>query len=568
MVYAYQEKFSGVKIICKFYGPRFGLDLDKAAWKARQEYEGLETLRRYHLIGSPHHVIRPLGFSRDINGVLALEYYAGEEFSHAIARATQHRDDAHLYWRLKALAYFLATQHDRTANGASVDFGADCGYFDTLANRLRKAHRIGSDDADELSRLRDRWRDQPRMWQDQQVWLHGDATPANFLFGDGMDVAAIDLERMKRGDRMFDVGRVAGELQHAFMRDSGDRHRANPFIDHFLWEYSCHFPDRESHVRVGQGPRAVLHGAEPAADRQERLHRPGLRRTARQAGQATAAGRLERVPGGAAALADPTRRQRPPFGQYACMDIRAVAFDANGTLVRILTEDGMEEIFRAAAHFLTYQGIDLCRNQVRDLYFQFMAEQRDASQEEHPEFDAVGIWRRIITEHQTAYTRALPAAKLKQMPRFLAEMYRGISRRQLGLYPYAREVLDALRERYPLALVTDAQKRVRARRTAPGRPARLLRPDRGVRRPRIPQAGPAAVPGRAGRDERGRRERDVRRQRHAPRHLRRARGRHDYGDVRFRPGQEGLPGLRARLHDHRPAGPADDTRGAAGGTNT
>ena len=83
------------------------------------------------------------------------------------------------------------------------------------------------------------------MWQDQQVWLHGDATPANFLFGDGMDVAAIDLERMKRGDRMFDVGRVAGELQHAFMRDSGDRHRADPFIGHFLREYSCHFPDRQ-----------------------------------------------------------------------------------------------------------------------------------------------------------------------------------------------------------------------------------------------------------------------------------------------------------------------------------
>ena len=245
VVYAYQEKFSQVKIICKFYGPKFGLDLDKAAWKARQEYEGLRTLRQYNLVGSPHHVIRPLGFSRDINGVLAVEYYAGEEFSHAIARATQHRDDAHLYWRLKALAYYLATQHNRTANGARVDFDADCGYFDTVAGRLRKAHRIGSDDADELSGLRDRWRDRPRMWEDQQVWLHGDATPANFLFGDGMDVAAIDLERMKRGDRIFDVGRVAGELQHAFMRDAGDRHRADPFIGHFLWEYSCHFPDRQ-----------------------------------------------------------------------------------------------------------------------------------------------------------------------------------------------------------------------------------------------------------------------------------------------------------------------------------
>ena len=244
-VYAYEEKSSGTKVICKFYGTRFGANLDKAAWLARQEYEGLRTLRGYNLVGSPHHVIRPLGLSRDINGVLAVEYYSGEEFSHAIARATQRRDEAHLYGRLTALAYFLATQHNRTANGATVDFDPECRYFETIVGRLREAHRIGRRDVDELSGLRDRWRDQPQMWQDRQVWLHGDATPANFLFGRGMDVAAIDLERMKRGDRMFDVGRVAGELQHAFMRDCGDRHRAEPFIGHFLWEYSCHFPDRE-----------------------------------------------------------------------------------------------------------------------------------------------------------------------------------------------------------------------------------------------------------------------------------------------------------------------------------
>jgi putative hydrolase of the HAD superfamily len=139
------------------------------------------------------------------------------------------------------------------------------------------------------------------------------------------------------------------------------------------------------------------------------------------------------------------------------MDIRAVVWDANGTLVRILTEEGMDEIFRAAAHFLTYQGIDLCREQVRELYFRIMAEQQHASPHAHPEFDAVGIWHSIIEEHQTAFTRALPAAKLEQMPLFLAEMSRGISRRRLGLYPHAREVLDALRGRYPLALVTDAQ---------------------------------------------------------------------------------------------------------------
>ncbi len=139
------------------------------------------------------------------------------------------------------------------------------------------------------------------------------------------------------------------------------------------------------------------------------------------------------------------------------MDIRAIAFDVNGTMVRILADDDEERIYRAAAHFLTYQGIGLHRDELRDIYFQVMKEQFRASPEKYPEFDAVGIWRSIIEDHGTDFTRALPAGKLQHMPLFLAEMCRGISRRRLGLYPYVCEVLDVLRERYPLAIVTDAQ---------------------------------------------------------------------------------------------------------------
>ncbi len=139
------------------------------------------------------------------------------------------------------------------------------------------------------------------------------------------------------------------------------------------------------------------------------------------------------------------------------MDIRAIAFDVNGTLVEILTEDDMEQIFRAAGHFLTYQGINLRRHHVQDLYFQYLKQQRKASPQSHPEFDAVGIWRRIIDEHATDFTRALPDQKRAEMPVFLAEMSRGISRRRLRLYPHVRSVLRTLRAHYPLALVTDAQ---------------------------------------------------------------------------------------------------------------
>ncbi|MBS1691453.1 MAG: phosphotransferase [Actinobacteria bacterium] len=248
-VYGYEEKHSRARVICKFYGSRFGGDTDRAAGAAHREFDSLQRLRGFDLVGSPHHVVRPLGVSRDLNSVLAMEFYRGEQFSQAIKRSIHHRDDAHLYWRLKALAYFLATQHNRTANGDRVDFDVDCRYFGGLVQRLHRRDRIGTWDADELLWLQGLWRDRPTMWADQQVWLHGDATPANFLFGHGLDVAAIDLERAKRGDRMFDVGRVAGEIQHAFMAATGSPERAEPFIGHFLWEYCCHFPDRDAAFR-------------------------------------------------------------------------------------------------------------------------------------------------------------------------------------------------------------------------------------------------------------------------------------------------------------------------------
>jgi putative hydrolase of the HAD superfamily len=137
--------------------------------------------------------------------------------------------------------------------------------------------------------------------------------------------------------------------------------------------------------------------------------------------------------------------------------VRAVLFDVNGTLVDIHTEEGMEQIFRAVGHFLTYQGVDLRRGEVRDRYFTLLKEQQRTSSEEYPEFDSVAIWRTILDENATAYTRALPPEKYAQLPLFLAEMSRGVSRRRLRLYPHVREVLNVLRTHLPLAVVTDAQ---------------------------------------------------------------------------------------------------------------
>ena len=94
---------------------------------------------------------------------------------------------------------------------------------------------------------------------------------------------------------------------------------------------------------------------------------------------------------------------------------------------------------------------------MRDLYFGYLKEQQKTSPQEFPEFDAVAIWRRIIDEHATDYTRSLPADKLAQLPLVLAEMTRGVARRKLHAYKHVSRCSRRCGPAYPLAIVTDGQ---------------------------------------------------------------------------------------------------------------
>jgi aminoglycoside phosphotransferase (APT) family kinase protein len=243
-VYLYEERHSGTRVVGKFFLSERKRDPAKAARRMAREFNNLKLLRSYHLDTPPHYVVRPLGCNESLNCVVFVEYCEGESLSDIIQAALFRDGGGCLFRKLTALAYFLATLHNRTAEARPVDFQEDCAYMDRLAGMLLRMRMISHDKAMELNWLRDQWRSQERMWQDRQVLVHGDATPDNFLFGEGLDVIALDVERAKRADRVFDVGRVAGELKHFFMQATGERSAAEPYIGHFLWEYSCHFPDR------------------------------------------------------------------------------------------------------------------------------------------------------------------------------------------------------------------------------------------------------------------------------------------------------------------------------------
>lgn len=242
-VYLYEDRATCARVVGKFFFSNRMHDWETASRRLDREYRNINEFRS--LLSWPHYVARPLGRNDSLNRLLVTEYCGGEALDSVISRAIGNHDDGLLFGKLTALAYFLASVHNRSAEWVGVNFDEVCAYSGMLLSTLSAGGMIdGGEEAGLRHQIR-RWHDNPAMWQDNRVLVHGDATPANFLFGDGLYVISFDLERCRRTDRVFDVGRLAGELKHFFLRTTGNKYAAEPFIGHFLWEYACHFPDRE-----------------------------------------------------------------------------------------------------------------------------------------------------------------------------------------------------------------------------------------------------------------------------------------------------------------------------------
>lgn len=140
------------------------------------------------------------------------------------------------------------------------------------------------------------------------------------------------------------------------------------------------------------------------------------------------------------------------------MQLDAILFDVNGTLIDILTEEGNIDIYRKIRNFLSYHGIYIEKEELKELYFQILKRQKATSGEKFAEFDAVKIWQEIIDLKQTAYTKSLPEDILKALPFSLTYLFRGATMvRKLQLYPGVKETLDLLKGKFPLGIVSNAQ---------------------------------------------------------------------------------------------------------------
>ncbi len=244
-VYIYEDRVANTRVVGKFFfSPRMP-DWDAALRRLEREYRNIREVRR--CLSGRHYAARALGRNDRLDRLLVVEFCSGERLDAAITDAIGRSNREGLFRRLTALAGFFSELHNRSARPERVDFNFPCGYLDTMLEALKTV--AGAGEAAELRHWRDRWRELREMWEDNEVLVHGDATPSNFLFGEEGRVVAFDMERARRTDRCFDVGRIAGEIQHFFLRATGDKYAAEPYIGHFLWEYACHFPDRERAFR-------------------------------------------------------------------------------------------------------------------------------------------------------------------------------------------------------------------------------------------------------------------------------------------------------------------------------
>ena len=238
-VYIYEERRSNIKAVGKFFYSQNMRNWHEAVRRLEREWDNLHHARS--VLGGCHYVARPLGRNVELGCLLVTEFCSGLPLEEVINRAIYNKEKQLLHDKLRALAGFLAEMHNRSAQDFRVDFNAECRYFRRLLDMLKG----GGFSVPGAEAVLERWHHEAAMWDDCAVRVHGDATPANFFFGDDMYVISFDLERMKFSDRCFDLGRLAGELQHFFLRATGNKYLAEPFISGFLYDYCTHFPDRE-----------------------------------------------------------------------------------------------------------------------------------------------------------------------------------------------------------------------------------------------------------------------------------------------------------------------------------
>jgi len=236
------EKKKNIMVVGKLF--KWGIVTLEDAWlEAHKEYSNLKLLReQLGMDGDADHVVAPLGESKELSALLVTERALGQTLDYYIAKAIFEQQHDELFQTLGHLARFFARLHEAAKTERPISPELPRFYLNSLLDSLNS----GPVDYPRRTAIEEyavRWWNKKYVFtSDRETIVHGDATPTNFLFDKG-NVTAIDLESMKWADRCWDLGFIAAELKHHFMWRTGNGWTAEPFIGHFLREYSINYGD-------------------------------------------------------------------------------------------------------------------------------------------------------------------------------------------------------------------------------------------------------------------------------------------------------------------------------------
>ena len=217
----YEFEGENYSVIAKFHAEPTGRKKDYNPVKSMErEFRNLERVK--NVISVP----RPLASSRKFNCVLVTEFVHGDPL-YAFMKS-----EHGLYDRLTAVAHLLRKLHDSTRSSYHKydEFNKFHHTLDQLG--LNQQHRK------EFDYLLGTWWHSTQLDRSDGCMIHHDANPVNYLF-DRQEVYALDFESARlHSHPVHDLGIISAELKHFFAFHKGDASRAEPYIGHFLWQYS------------------------------------------------------------------------------------------------------------------------------------------------------------------------------------------------------------------------------------------------------------------------------------------------------------------------------------------
>lgn len=215
------------------------ITLDQAWNRAEREYYHLKLLQeRFDMKDGPDRVVTPYGKNRRFSAIVVMQLAPGHMLDHYILEAVDNGRREQLMKRLGYLARFFATLHHNSQTDTPISPGQAQEYLGKITHSLSRGPLSTQERAKIEKYASLWWNGGGVLTEDKEVIVHGDATPTNFLLHRD-EVIGIDVEKMCRADRCWDLGFMAAELKHHFLWRTGDDWAAEPFIGHFLERYSA-----------------------------------------------------------------------------------------------------------------------------------------------------------------------------------------------------------------------------------------------------------------------------------------------------------------------------------------